>query len=115
MAINMCSKFRLRTAMIRRGRGVIEAATGADVIELFPATAYLVRQDALYITCVAACLLCYTRCFAHLSSIRQTEAASTVIYLNVWKSDRMCWCGRHEYHNLSEIVLAHTLTTSIVP
>jgi hypothetical protein len=67
------------------------------------------------ITCVAACLLCYTRCFAHLSSIRQTEAAPTVIYLNVRKSDRMCWCGRHEYHNLSEIVLAHTLTTSIVP
>jgi hypothetical protein len=30
---------RLQTAMIRRGCGVIEAATGADVIKLFPATA----------------------------------------------------------------------------
>jgi hypothetical protein len=34
--------------MIRRGRGIIEAATRADVIELFPATACSVWQDALY-------------------------------------------------------------------
>jgi hypothetical protein len=38
---------RLQTAMIRRGRGVIEAATGANVIKLFPATACSVWQDAL--------------------------------------------------------------------
>jgi hypothetical protein len=41
-------KIRLQTAMIRRGRGVIEAATRADVIKLFPATACSVWQDALY-------------------------------------------------------------------
>jgi hypothetical protein len=39
--------------MIRRGRGVIEATTGADVIKLFPATACSVWQDALYISDVA--------------------------------------------------------------
>jgi hypothetical protein len=38
---------RLQTAMIRRGRGVIKAATGAGVIKLFSATACSVRQDAL--------------------------------------------------------------------
>jgi hypothetical protein len=35
--------------MIRPGHGVIEAATGADVIKLFPATACSMWQDALYV------------------------------------------------------------------
>jgi hypothetical protein len=39
---------RLQTAMIKRERGVIEAATGADMIKLFPTTACPVWQDALY-------------------------------------------------------------------
>jgi hypothetical protein len=34
--------------MFGRERGVIEAATRADVIKLFPATACSVWQDALY-------------------------------------------------------------------
>jgi hypothetical protein len=34
--------------MIRRGRGVKEAAIRADMIKLFPATAYSVWQDPLY-------------------------------------------------------------------
>jgi hypothetical protein len=34
--------------MLGRGHGVKEAATQADVIKLFPATAFSVRQDALY-------------------------------------------------------------------
>jgi hypothetical protein len=33
--------------MLGRGHGVKEAATQADVIKLFPATAFSVRQDAL--------------------------------------------------------------------
>jgi hypothetical protein len=33
--------------MIRRGRGVKEASTRANVIKLFPATACSVWQDAL--------------------------------------------------------------------
>ena len=41
-------KIRLQTAMIRHGRDVKEAATRADVIKLFPATACSVWQDALY-------------------------------------------------------------------
>jgi hypothetical protein len=38
---------KLRMAMIRRGHGAKEAAKRADVIKLFPATAYSVWQDAL--------------------------------------------------------------------
>jgi hypothetical protein len=34
--------------MLGRGHGVKEAATQADVIKLFPATAFSVWQDALY-------------------------------------------------------------------
>jgi hypothetical protein len=41
-------KIGLQTALIRRGRGVKEAATRADVIEFFPATACSLWQDALY-------------------------------------------------------------------
>jgi hypothetical protein len=39
VALDIFYKMRLQTAMIRRGRGVIEAATDIDVIKLFPATA----------------------------------------------------------------------------
>jgi hypothetical protein len=35
--------------MLGRGHGVKEAATQADVIKLFPATAFSVWQDALYL------------------------------------------------------------------
>jgi hypothetical protein len=34
--------------MLGRGHGVKEAATQADVIKLFPTTAFSVWQDALY-------------------------------------------------------------------
>jgi hypothetical protein len=37
--------------MFGRGRDVKEAATRADVIKLFPATACSVWQDALYLAC----------------------------------------------------------------
>jgi hypothetical protein len=47
IGLDVFYKKRLQTAMIRRGRGVIEAATGADVIQLFPTTACSVWQDAL--------------------------------------------------------------------
>jgi hypothetical protein len=39
---------RLQLSMIRRRRGVKEAAIRADMIKLFPATACSVWQDALY-------------------------------------------------------------------
>jgi hypothetical protein len=38
----------LQTAMIRHGRGVKEAATHADIMKVFPATACSMWQDPLY-------------------------------------------------------------------
>jgi hypothetical protein len=47
IALDVLYKIGLQTAMFGRGHGVREAATGADVIKLFPATGCSVWQDAL--------------------------------------------------------------------